>query len=164
MWQFIVLVEQTSIWSSVQTTSAKWRRTKRPNPAKKEEQINSMKLKGNKWRIWNKMSKKSSQEERANTWNWKEISPEWIWNEMNDGIEIVPFSHSSVDHRNCWKKSWKKFKQSFKKMKKKSRVDLEENEWRNWDRSFFSLVYHPNCANIGKEHYWTRTSTWTTFL
>ena len=79
-WQhFRVLVEQTSIWSSVQTTSAKCCRTKRPNPAKKDEQINSMKWEGNK-----------------------------------------------------------------------SSVDLEQNEWWNWDHSFFSLVYHRNCANIGK--------------
>ena len=32
----------------------------------------------------------------------------------------------------------------------KSSVDLEQNEWWNWDDSFFSLVHHHNCANIGK--------------
>lgn len=42
------------------------------------------------------MNKKTSQEERTNTWNWKEICWEWIWNKMNDGIETVPFSHLST--------------------------------------------------------------------
>ena len=79
VWCINLCFSGTNIWSSVQTTFAKCCRTKRPNPAKKDEQINSMKWEGNK-----------------------------------------------------------------------SSVDLEQNEWWNWDHSFFSLVYHRNCANIGK--------------
>ena len=140
MWQFVVLVEQTSIWSSVQTTSAKY----------------SCNM------FFPTVSVFSHYISKLNVFIF--FVAVWSFGWADKHMKLCPDDICQMLPNKKTTSSQKGRANKFDEIERKQVTDLEQNEWWNWDHSFFSLVYHRNCANIGKEHHWTHTSRWTKFL